>query len=122
MLSQHPTWPEVLWFELADTRPQDPAVRSRCQARLCAWLFAGRYDRQVEARVTPVPGTALAVHHARLTTPPERAQLIRALSLAVGEAGALRDASDVKAPRAAVKADGEKRLEPAAAVDPLTHP
>ena len=94
MLSQHPTWPEVLWFELAATRPQDPAVRSRWQARLCAWLFAGRYDRQVEVGVTPVPGTALAAHHARLTAPAERVQLIRALSLVVGEAEAVRDASD----------------------------
>jgi hypothetical protein len=95
MLSQHPAWPEVLWSELAGTRPQNPAARPRWPARLCASLFAGRYDRQVEAGVTPVSGTALAVHRARLTASPERVQLRRALRLVMGGAEVVGDASDV---------------------------
>ena len=36
--------------------------------------------------VTPVPGTALAVHHARLTAPQERAELSRTLRTAMSDA------------------------------------
>jgi hypothetical protein len=54
--------------------------------RLRARLFAARYDRQIENGVSPVPGSPLAVHRARLSSPHERNDLAGALRLAVHDA------------------------------------
>jgi hypothetical protein len=51
-----------------------------------AQLFAGRYDHQIENGVSPTPGSPLAVHRMRLTSPRERDDLARALRLAVHDA------------------------------------
>lgn len=47
----------------------------RWTAQISARAFASRHDRAIEAGVIPSPGTALAVHRTRLTSPRERAQL-----------------------------------------------
>ncbi|MDT5197803.1 MAG: hypothetical protein QOH20_4557 [Mycobacterium sp.] len=51
-----------------------------------ARLFAARYDRQIENGVSPAPGSPLAVHRMRLTSPRERDDLERALRVAVHDA------------------------------------
>jgi hypothetical protein len=87
MASPHPTWPELVGFELTiRARPHESGVQPSWLERLRARLFAARYDRQVDAGVTPVAGTALAVHHARLTAPLERAELGHALRLVMSDA------------------------------------
>jgi len=87
MKSQHPTWSELVGFELAVLdQPRTPAVLPGWQARLGARLFAARYDRQAEAGLRPAAGTALAVHHQRLKEPREREQLACALRLVLKDA------------------------------------
>ena len=54
--------------------------------RLCARLFAARYDRQIEDGVSPTPRSPLAVHATRLISPRERNDLARALRLATHDA------------------------------------
>src|SRR6476661_4141835 len=83
MLSPRPTWPEVLYSEV---RAHASHVRPSWPERLRARLFAMRYDQQVDEGLTPLPGTALAVHHARLTAPKERADLSHALRLVMSDA------------------------------------
>lgn len=55
-------------------------------ARLRARVFAGRYDRQIENGVSPVPGSPLAEHAARITSARERDDLARTLRLVVRDA------------------------------------
>jgi hypothetical protein len=99
MASPHPTWPELVEFELTiRARPHESGVQPSWTERLRARLFAARYDRQVDAGVTPVPGTALAVHHARLTAPKERAELSRALHAAMSDAETGRDGLNPRVP------------------------
>jgi hypothetical protein len=88
-MSPHPTWVELQGFERA-VRPQAcaPDARPGWSARLAARLFATRYDRELESGVVPVPGTPLAVHCTRLAGAAERAQLMRALRIAVADATA----------------------------------
>jgi len=87
MASPHPTWPELVEFErTVRARPHESGVQPSWPERLRARLFAARYDRQVDAGVTPIPGTALAVHYARLTAPQERAELSRTLRAAMSDA------------------------------------
>jgi hypothetical protein len=86
MLSPHPTWSEVLYSELTEVRGHASHVRPSWLERLRARLFATRYDRQVDEGLTPLPGTALAVHHARLTAPEERADLSHALRVVLSDA------------------------------------
>jgi hypothetical protein len=62
----------------ARTPPQS-AGRIPWSARLAARVFARHYDMQVEDGVPPMPGSALAVHTARLTGSQEREDLARAL-------------------------------------------
>ena len=89
MSIHHPTWPELVGFELTVLDwPRERGVPPRWSERVRARLFPTRYDRQVDAGVTPLPGTALAVHHARLTAPMERTQLSHTLRLATDDAEA----------------------------------
>ncbi len=53
-------------------------------------MFAGRYDRRVEACVPVQPGSALAVHTARLTSSGEREQLARTLRSVLRQAKQLQ--------------------------------
>jgi hypothetical protein len=69
------------------------APLGRAKRRGDAWwicmrarLFANRYDRQIENGVSPAPGSPLAVHRTRLTSPRERDDLAHALRLAVHDA------------------------------------
>lgn len=99
MKSQHPMWTELVGFELAmlteSAEPhREPGLTARCGAR----LFARRYDRQVEAGVTPVIGSPLAVHHRRLTSDRERAELARALHLVLRDAAEGRDLLNPRIP------------------------
>jgi hypothetical protein len=55
-------------------------------ARVLAWLRSGRYDRQIEDGVSPVPASPLAVHQERLASPRERNDLACTLRVAVYEA------------------------------------
>jgi hypothetical protein len=55
-------------------------------ARLRAWLYAGRYDRQIEDGVKALPGSPLALHGARVTSARERNELACTLRVAVHEA------------------------------------
>jgi len=75
----------------AKRRGKDPGrAKGRGDApvlvRLRARLFAARYDRQIENGVSPAPGSPLAVHRARLSSPRERNDLADALQLAVHDA------------------------------------
>jgi len=54
-------------------------------ARLRAKLFAGRLDHDIDAGILPLPGSALAVHMARLTSVDEREALARTLRQALDE-------------------------------------
>ena len=88
MSTHHPTWPELVGFESTMLGWPRERVPPRWLERVRARLFPTRYDRQVDAGVTPVPGTALAVHHDRLTAPLERTQLSSTLRLATADAEA----------------------------------
>jgi hypothetical protein len=54
--------------------------------RMRARLWASRYDRQIENGVSPAPGSPLALHRTRLTSPRERDHLAHALRVAVHDA------------------------------------
>ncbi|MCU1694565.1 MAG: hypothetical protein JWR34_628 [Mycobacterium sp.] len=54
--------------------------------RLWAWLYAGRYDHQIEDGVKALPGSPLALHGARLTAARERNDLACTLRVAVHQA------------------------------------
>ena len=87
MKSHHPSWLELAGVELAVLdQPRTPAVLPGWQARLGARLFAARYDRQVDERLNPAAGTALAVHHQRLKEPRQREQLACVLRLVLEDA------------------------------------
>ncbi|MCV7226277.1 hypothetical protein H7J73_09580 [Mycolicibacterium komossense] len=68
-----------LAIAVATRLPPGSTRRIPWSARLAAHMFARRYDRQVENRVPAMPGSALAVHTARLTGMREREELARAL-------------------------------------------
>jgi hypothetical protein len=89
MTSHQQDWLEVLGSvsSVRADRPQ-AAVRPPLSARLCALLFAGRYDREIEAGIIPVEGSPLAVHWTRLTSARERKDLAFALCAVVRDAGA----------------------------------
>lgn len=50
-------------------------------ARLHAWAFAAKFDRQIEAGIVPMPGSALAAHIIRLTSVQERESVARSFRL-----------------------------------------
>ena len=54
--------------------------------RLRARVFAGRYDQQIEDGLSPLPGSPLDLHGARLVSARERNDLARALRHAVRDA------------------------------------
>jgi len=54
--------------------------------KLRARMFAGRLDKELDSGEIPMPGSALAVHAARLTSVEEREALARALRHAMAEA------------------------------------
>lgn len=60
--------------------------RASWSTHLRARLFAGRYDRQIEDGVSPVPDSPLALHGARLISARERDELAHALRLIVHDA------------------------------------
>jgi hypothetical protein len=103
MQTQHPTWSDLVGFEL---NMLSRAPRSRpepsWQARLAAKLFAARYDRAVDAGTSPEPGSALAVHVTRLSAPRTRAQLAHALRLVLRDA---TEGPDALRPRVPVRPD-----------------
>ncbi len=66
--------------EVAQTsQSPSPSLRSR----VVAWLFASRFDQAVDAGDPVRPGSALAVHVARLSSLAERKQLAASLRSAV---------------------------------------
>jgi hypothetical protein len=85
MTSRHQTHDigTVPFAQSDDTEIGGPAPWS---TRLCARLFAGRYDRQIEDGVRPVQGSPLALHCARLISARERDDLAYALRLVVHDA------------------------------------
>jgi hypothetical protein len=54
--------------------------------RLRARLFAGRYDQQIEDGLSPLPGSPLELHGARLVSDRERNDLACALRRVMGDA------------------------------------
>jgi hypothetical protein len=67
-------------------------------ARLRARLFAARYDAEVEAGITPLDGTPLAVHWVRLTSARERQDLAFALCAVLRDADSAQRVGNPRAP------------------------
>jgi hypothetical protein len=87
LMSPHPPWTDLVGIELAARpRPREADAAPGWSARLSARFFAARYDQELDSGVNPLPGTALAVHCARLASAAERADLARALRLAAADA------------------------------------
>lgn len=98
MTSRQQDWLEILaalpTLGRAERRGNGPASLGSRQGddvppwsvRLRAQFFAARYDRQIENGISPEPGTPLAVHRMRLTSPRERDDLANSLRLAVQDA------------------------------------
>jgi hypothetical protein len=89
MPSRHQNHDERL-LPLVDFASAEAAVPAPLLVRLRAQLFAGSYDRQIEAGVNPIPGSPLAVHGSRLVSARERDDLVGALRLIVRDADATR--------------------------------
>lgn len=58
--------------------------RPSVAARLNAWAFAPKFDRQVDAGMVPTPGSSLAAHVMRLTSVQERETIARSFRLVLG--------------------------------------
>ena len=97
MTSRQQDWLEILAAlpaaSLGSRQGDDVSPLGRAQRRVVVWsaklrarLFAARYDRQIENGVSPEPGSPLAVHRTRLTSPRERDDLANALQLVVHDA------------------------------------
>ncbi|CAN5547597.1 hypothetical protein BH09ACT7_BH09ACT7_10050 [soil metagenome] len=80
----------VLGTHVPLTRSAQAECSPSWRARLAATVFAERLDRQLEACVPVRPGTALAVHVARISTSQEREQLARSLRTVLQDARAPR--------------------------------
>ncbi|GAY16990.1 hypothetical protein [Mycobacterium sp. shizuoka-1] len=65
--------------------PADVPAGGTLTARLRARMFAARLDRDIEAGIIPLPGSALAVHLTRLTSVAEREALARTLRQALAD-------------------------------------
>jgi hypothetical protein len=76
----------------------DSLTHATFTARLRARLFAGRLDREVELGLVPLPGSALAVHIARLTSVDEREALAHTLRQALAEVREHRRAFSARVP------------------------
>ncbi|WP_319450159.1 MULTISPECIES: hypothetical protein [unclassified Mycobacterium] len=107
MQTQHPTWSDLVGFEL-NMLNRSPRSRPEpnWQARLAARLFAARYDRAVDAGTSPEPGSALAVHVTRLAAPRAREELAHALRLVLRDAA---EGPDALRPRVPVRTDSVRR-------------
>jgi hypothetical protein len=87
MTSHHRDWLDVLEsVSSVHTDRRETDVRPPRSARMCARLFAGRYDGEVEAGIVPVAGSPLAVHWMRLTSARERKDLAFSLCAAARDA------------------------------------
>ena len=71
----------------ADTPPASEASGATLVTRLQARFLAGRLDRDIEAGLLPEPGSALALHMARVTSVEEREGLARSLRHALSDPG-----------------------------------
>jgi hypothetical protein len=67
----------------SDVRRRSAELRPSLAARVTAWLRASQFDRQLAVGVPAPAGSALAVHHARLTSVAEREAIAGALRQAV---------------------------------------
>lgn len=106
-MSPHPTWTDLVGFNLAaQPRPREADAAPGWSARLSARIFAARYDQELDSGASPLPGTALAAHCARLASADERAELSRALRLAAADAVAVGAWTK---PRVPVRRDAVKR-------------
>lgn len=107
MQTHHPTWSDLVGFELNMlSRPPRTRPEPSWQARLAAKLFAARYDRAVDAGTSPEPGSALAVHVARLSASRTREELAHTLRLVLRDAA---EGPDALRPRVPVRPDAVRR-------------
>lgn len=72
--------------QIQDAMRRDETPRASWAARMMARLRAGRFDRMLSVGVPAAPGSALAVHAARLTSIEEREAIARVLRRAVHDA------------------------------------
>jgi hypothetical protein len=77
-----------LFSVTGDVRRRSAAPRPSLVARVTARLKAYQFDRQLAVGVPASPGSALAVHEARLTSVAERESIASALRQAVRDARA----------------------------------
>jgi hypothetical protein len=89
MLSRHQNHDQRL-VPSEDSVSAEADVRAPLLVRLLAQLLAGRYDREIEDGISPLPGSPLAVHGARLVSARERDDLADALRLIVRDADVTR--------------------------------
>jgi len=75
--------------------------RASWSARLQARLFAGRLDQEIEDGLSPLPGSPLEVHGARLVSARERNELARALRLVLQDADSAPGLYHLRVPVAA---------------------
>jgi hypothetical protein len=107
MQTQHPTWSDLVGFELNMlSRPPRSRREPSWRARMAAKLFAARYDRAIDAGTSPEPGSALAVHVTRLSAPRAREELVHALHLVLRDAA---EGPDALRPRAPVRTDAVRQ-------------
>jgi hypothetical protein len=107
MQSPHPTWADLVSFELnVLSMPSRSRHQPNWRARLAAKLFAARYDRAIEVGVSPEPGSALAVHVTKLSAPRAREESARALRLVLSDAA---EGPDGIRPRVPVRAEAVRR-------------
>jgi hypothetical protein len=75
MTSHQQVWLDVLESVSPAAAARDTGSAPSWAARLRARLFAARYDREIEAGVSPAAGSPLAAHWMRLTSDRERQDL-----------------------------------------------
>jgi hypothetical protein len=78
--------PDLVGFELTVVERPREHPRPGWSSRLRARVSARRLDRRVDEGVHALPGSALAAHYHRLTTPRERADVARALKWVLRDA------------------------------------
>ena len=95
MTSRHQTYDlGTVPFDYADDAK---AGRSASwSARLQARVFAARLDQEIEDGLSPLPGSPLEVHGARLVSARERNDLARALTLVLQDANSVPGPFDVR--------------------------
>jgi hypothetical protein len=89
--------PAILVTTAGPTRPARPP-RMPVAARVAARLHAGRLDHMLAVGAPAQPGTALAVHAARLTSTAERMALARSLRAALDSARGTSAEISLRAP------------------------